>query len=134
MIKDTILEVQKQFKEALANAKDNLALEEIKNTFLGRKGKVAALFSLMGEIPAEERKDVGQMLNKLKIDLQSNFDAKVSEFTSSTSKKEWVDYTLPGYSMPKGSRHPLTQAVDDMLSIFQRLGFDIAYGPEVETD
>lgn len=134
MIKDTILEVQKQFKEALAKVQEALALEEIKNTFLGRKGKVAGLFSMMGEVPAEERKDIGQLLNKLKIELQSDFDAKVSEFTSSTSKKEWVDYTLPGYSMPKGSRHPLTQAVDDMLSIFQRLGFDIAYGPEVETD
>lgn len=134
MIKDTILEVQKQFKEALAKVQEAHALEEIKSTFLGRKGKVAGLFSMMGEVPAEERKDIGQLLNKLKIELQSDFDAKVSEFTSNTSKKEWVDYTLPGYSMPKGSRHPLTQAVDDMLSIFQRLGFDIAYGPEVETD
>lgn len=134
MTKDTILEVQKQFNKALANAKDNLALEEIKNTFLGRKGKIAGLFSMMGEILPKDRKDVGQMLNKLKIELQSLLDAKISNFTSDTSKKEWVDYTLPGYSMPKGSRHPLTQAVDDMLSIFQRLGFDIAYGPEVETD
>jgi phenylalanyl-tRNA synthetase alpha chain len=134
MIKDTILEVQKQFKEALAKANDNLSLEEVKNTYLGRKGKVAGLFSMMGEIPPQERKDVGQLLNKLKIDLQSQFDAKTNEFSSGSSKKEWVDYTLPGYAMPAGSRHPLTQAVDDMLSIFQRLGFDIAYGPEVETD
>jgi phenylalanyl-tRNA synthetase alpha chain len=134
MIKDTILEVQKQFKEALAKVQEALALEEIKNTFLGRKGKVAGLFSMMGDILPEERKEVGQMLNKLKIELQLLLDAKISDFTSDTSKKEWVDYTLPGYSMPKGSRHPLTQAVDDMLSIFQRLGFDIAYGPEVETD
>jgi len=73
MIKDTILEVQKQFKEALAKVQEPLALEEIKNTFLGRKGKVAGLFSMMGEIPAEERKNVGQLLNKLKIELQSNF-------------------------------------------------------------
>ncbi|MEA2077239.1 MAG: phenylalanine--tRNA ligase subunit alpha [Candidatus Marinimicrobia bacterium] len=134
MTKDTILEVQKQFKEALAKAKDHFSLEEVKNTFLGRKGKVAGLFSLMGEISPEARKDVGQMLNKLKIDLQDLLDVKSSEFSSGPGKKEWVDYTLPGYSMPKGSRHPLTQAVDDMLSIFQRLGFDIAYGPEVETD
>jgi len=134
MIKDTILEVQKQFKEALAKVQEALALEEIKNTFLGRKGKVAGLFSMMGDILPEERKEVGQMLNKLKIELQLLLDAKISDFTSDTSKKEWIDYTLPGYSMPKGSRHPLTQAVDDMLSIFQRLGFDIAYGPEVETD
>ncbi len=56
MIKDTILEVQKQFKEALAKVQEALALEEIKNIFLGRKGKVAGLFSMMGEVPAEEKK------------------------------------------------------------------------------
>ena len=134
MIKDTILEVQKQFEEALAKAKDKLSLEEVKNFFLGRKGKVAGLFSMMGEISPEERKETGQMLNKLKIDLQTKFDAKIAEFSGEKTNTEWVDYTLPGYSMPKGSRHPLTQAVDDMLSIFKRLGFDIAYGPEVETD
>jgi len=134
MTKDTILEVQKQFEEALAGAKDKLSLEEVKNTFLGRKGKVAGLFSLMGEIPPEARKEVGKMLNELKIDLQAQLDKKISEFSTDKTEKKWVDYTLPGYSMPQGSRHPLTQAVDDMLSIFHRLGFDIAYGPEVETD
>lgn len=134
MTKDTILEVQKQFVEALAKAKDLYALEEVKNAFLGRKGKVAGLFSLMGEIPPEARKDAGQMLNKLKIDLQSLYDEKNNSFSFASSKTEWVDYTMPGYSLPKGSRHPLTQAIDDMLSIFKRLGFDIAYGPEVETD
>ena len=134
MTKDTILEVQKQFEEALAKAKDKLSLEEVKNLYLGRKGKVAGLFSLMGEIPPEARKDAGQMLNRLKVDLQAQLDAKTAEFSGKKAKDEWVDYSLPGYSMPKGSRHPLTQAVDDMLSIFKRLGFDIAYGPEVETD
>jgi phenylalanyl-tRNA synthetase alpha chain len=134
MTKDTILEVQKQFEEALAKADDKFSLEEVKNTFLGRKGKVAGLFSLIGEIPPEARKEAGQLLNKLKITLQSQLDAKLTEFSGEKKKNEWVDYTMPGYAMPRGSRHPLTQAVDDMLSIFKRLGFDIAYGPEVETD
>ncbi len=134
MTKDTIFEVQKQFEEALAKASDKLSLEDVKNAFLGRKGKVAGLFSLMGEIPPEARKEVGKMLNELKVNLQAQLDAKLSEFSTEKTEKEWTDYTLPGYSMPTGSRHPLTQAVDDMLSIFHRLGFDIAYGPEVETD
>jgi len=134
MTKDTILDVQKQFEEALAKAKDKPSLEEVKNLFLGRKGKVAGLFSLMGEIPPEARKEVGQMLNKLKLDLQAKLDGKIAGFSDEKETSEWVDYSMPGFSMPKGSRHPLTRAVDDMLSIFKRLGFDIAYGPEVETD
>lgn len=134
MTKETIEQVQLQFKEALVQAKDKFSLEEVKNTFLGRKGKVAGLFSLMGEIPPEARKEVGQLLNKLKINLQSLFDEKEKEFSTDSAQEKWVDYTMPGYSLPSGTRHPLTQAVDDMLSIFKRLGFDIAYGPEVETD
>ncbi|MFA6617641.1 MAG: phenylalanine--tRNA ligase subunit alpha [Candidatus Neomarinimicrobiota bacterium] len=134
MTKETIEQVQLQFEEALAQANDKLSLEEVKNTFLGRKGKVAGLFSMMGDISPESRKEVGRSLNELKNKLQSLFDEKEKEFSVDSTKEKWVDYTMPGYSLATGSRHPLTQAIDDMLSIFKRLGFDIAYGPEVETD
>ncbi len=134
MTKETIEQVQLQFKQALAQASDRLSMEEVKNAFLGRKGKVAGLFSLMGEIPPEARKEAGRLLNNLKNELQALFDEKNQSFSGAKANEQWVDYTMPGYSLPNGTRHPLTQAVDDMLSIFKRLGFDIAYGPEVETD
>lgn len=134
MTKETIEQVQLQFEKALTQVNDKFSLEEVKNTFLGRKGKVAGLFSLMGEIPPESRKELGRQLNELKNKLQSLFDEKEKGFTVNSTQEEWVDYTMPGYSLPSGSQHPLTQAIDDMLSIFKRLGFDIAYGPEVETD
>ncbi|MDZ7821178.1 MAG: hypothetical protein U5N26_04845 [Candidatus Marinimicrobia bacterium] len=66
MTKETILEVRKQFEEALNRAKDPASLEKVKHEFLGRKGKVAGLFSMMGDIPPESRKEMGKMLNKLK--------------------------------------------------------------------
>ncbi|MBN2781056.1 MAG: phenylalanine--tRNA ligase subunit alpha [Candidatus Marinimicrobia bacterium] len=134
MTKETVIEVQKQFEEALRNARDPRSLEEVRNAFLGRKGKIAGLFSLMGEIPPDIRKSVGQMLNELKENLSGQLEKREAEVGSKKTAGEWVDYSLPGYVLHKGSRHPLTRAVDDMLSIFQRLGFDIAYGPEVETD
>ncbi|MCK4813141.1 MAG: phenylalanine--tRNA ligase subunit alpha [Candidatus Marinimicrobia bacterium] len=133
-IHETIKEVQEQFKDVLKNARDPLMLEEVKNTFLGRKGKIAGFFSMIGEVPPDTRKEVGKMLNELKRSLNEQLELRYAEFQSEKKQKERVDYTLPGYVVHKGSRHPLTQAVDDMLSIFKRLGFDIAYGPEVETD
>ncbi len=133
-IHETIKEVQEQFKDVLKNARDPLMLEEVKNTFLGRKGKIAGFFSMIGEIPPDTRKEVGKMLNELKRSLNEQLELRYAEFQSEKKQREQVDYTLPGYVVHKGSRHPLTQAVDDMLSIFKRLGFDIAYGPEVETD
>lgn len=133
-IHETIKEVQEQFKDVLKNARDSLMLEEVKNTFLGRKGKIAGFFSMIGEVPPDTRKEVGKMLNELKRSLNEQLELRYAEFQSEKKQKERVDYTLPGYVVHKGSRHPLTQAVDDMLSIFKRLGFDIAYGPEVETD
>lgn len=133
-IKSTIDDLQRQFDEACENASDLISLEEIKNKYLGRKGKVAGLFSLMGEIPPETRKEVGQQLNVLKNQLTDHLQTKLNELTGKDEKKHRMDYSLPGYPVVAGSRHPLTQAIDDMLSIFKRLGFDIAYGPEVETD
>ena len=134
MTKDTIIEVRDQFNKALAKVKDPAGLENVKHAFLGRKGKVAGLFSMMGDIPPESRKEIGKMLNDLKKDLGSALDLRSEEFATGKKTRKETDYTLPGYKPHRGSQHPLTRAVDEMLSIFQRLGFDIAYGPEVETD
>jgi phenylalanyl-tRNA synthetase alpha chain len=134
MINKAAKDIQKQFNQALKAVSDPAGLEELKHVFLGRKGKLAGLFSMMGEIPKEEKKDAGQMLNELKEQIGHELEARSAEFKTSDARKDWIDYSLPGYIFHKGSRHPLTQAVDDMLNIFQRLGFDIAYGPEVETD
>ncbi|MFO7841339.1 MAG: phenylalanine--tRNA ligase subunit alpha [Fidelibacterota bacterium] len=133
-MKDTIIEVREQFQEALNKVKDPAGLENVKHAFLGRKGKVAGLFSMMGNIPPESRKEIGKMLNALKNDFSNAVELQSKKFTSSEQEEEQVDYSLPGYALHRGSQHPLTKAVDEMLSIFQRLGFDIAYGPEVETD
>ncbi|MDZ7797617.1 MAG: phenylalanine--tRNA ligase subunit alpha [Candidatus Marinimicrobia bacterium] len=134
MMKDTIIELRNQFQEALDKVRDPAGLENVKHTFLGRKGKVAGLFSMMGDIPPESRKEIGKMLNALKSDLSNAVELQSKKFTSAERDKEQIDYSLPGYALHHGSQHPLTKAVDEMLSIFQRLGFDIAYGPEVETD
>lgn len=134
MNKATVTEIRKQFEKALEEARDAAALEALKHSYLGRKGKIAGLFARIREVPPESRKETGELLNSLKTELSAALDARSAAFTAPRKRKEDTDFSMPGYAMHRGSRHPLTQAVDDMLNIFQHLGFDIAYGPEVETD
>ncbi|MDD3965973.1 MAG: phenylalanine--tRNA ligase subunit alpha [Candidatus Neomarinimicrobiota bacterium] len=134
MNKATISEIRKQFDKTLEEVHDAAALEALKYRYLGRKGKIADLFSRIRDLSSESRKEAGELLNRLKADLSAAIDARTAAFSAPREQRSYIDYSMPGYAMHRGSRHPLTQAVDDMLNIFQRLGFDIAYGPEVETD
>jgi phenylalanyl-tRNA synthetase alpha chain len=134
MNKATITEIQTQFQQALEKAGDATEVESLKHAYLGRKGKLAGLFALIREVPPKSRKEIGELLNRTKNVMSEAIEARLAKFTVSGKKSTFADYTMPGYALHRGSRHPLTQAVDDMLNIFQHLGFDIAYGPEVETD
>ncbi|MCD6233835.1 MAG: phenylalanine--tRNA ligase subunit alpha [Candidatus Marinimicrobia bacterium] len=126
--------VRDQFKTDLERISDLKSWEDLKNIYLGRKGIVSKLFSRIGEVAPQERKAIGQALNSLKNELQNQVDFLYQTLQEKVDEEHYVDYTLPGFPFFKGTRHPLTQAIDEMLSIFSRLGFDIAYGPEVETD
>ncbi|MBW6458730.1 MAG: phenylalanine--tRNA ligase subunit alpha [FCB group bacterium] len=130
----SIRDIQEQFDQALKAVRDPAGLEDIKHIFLGRRGKLAGLFSIMGELPPEEKKDAGRMLNELKQTFTRQIEVRSADFVTGDKFKKNIDFTMPGYAVHRGTCHPLTQAVDEMLNIFQRLGFDIAYGPEVETD
>ena len=134
MLKRSINDIQEQFEHAIKTVQDPAGLEEIKHLFLGRKGKLASLFSMMGELSPEDKKDAGRVLNELKHAFTRKLEIRSADFVSGNKVKTDVDFSMPGYAVHRGTRHPLTQAVDEMLNIFQRLGFDIAYGPEVETD
>lgn len=126
--------VRDQFNADLERISDLKNCEELKNRYLGRKGLVSKLFSGIGSVNPEERKNMGQALNALKEELQDKILSLMDALSGNTEKRKYTDYTLPGFPVYKGTRHPLTQAIDEMLTIFSRLGFDIAYGPEIETD
>lgn len=111
------------------------SVEDLRIAFLGRKGAVAALFSSMGAIPAQDRPSAGQALNELKNDLTVEIEAlaPITE-RSRKSRKTALDITLEGDYIRSGSLHPITQVEDRINQIFARLGFSIHYGPEVETE
>ena len=111
------------------------SVEQLRIAFLGRKGAVAALFSSMGAIPANDRRAAGQALNELKSNLTAEIDAIATiDDKGVTSSQQEHDMTLEGDYIRSGSLHPITIVEDRIRKIFARLGFSIHYGPEVETE
>ncbi len=136
MIQSEIREVRARFDSQLKEADGQpSAIENIQRRFLGRKGIVAGLFSQMGKISSDERPAAGKALNELKIYISEQIEkslAAVQETDAAASSDQ--DLTLPGDPLPVGSLHPLTRTLDEIKSIFSKLGFSTAYGPEIDTD
>ena len=111
-------------------------IENFRSTYLGRKGKVASLFSLMGNASNEDRPALGNSLNKLKNDLTTLFENKLAEINSSKQKAQddSIDLSLPSKQRRLGSIHILEQTLSEIKEIYQSIGFHVAYGPEVDDD
>ncbi len=111
-------------------------IEALKSRFLGRKGKVAGLFSHLGNLDPSERPKVGKLLNELRDELTTKFENKVRQIVVDKQKSETIlpDYSLPGVPFRLGSIHPLQQTLNEIKEIFKDIGFSIAYGPEIDDD
>lgn len=130
ILKEALLELDKPLsKEALLN---------LKTKYLGRKGEFAALLKELASLGPDEKKEAGGAINSAKAKLESEVDARLAGLEASARQekleKERIDITLPGRRSPLGSRHPVTQVLEEIEDIFYGLGFDIAEGPEIELD
>jgi phenylalanyl-tRNA synthetase alpha chain len=111
------------------------ALEEYRIKFLGTKGLVKALMGEMKNVANEQKKAFGQSMNEFKQFAEAKYEewkALTGNGAEDTATK--VDLTLPGDAMPIGSRHPISLMRNRMVNIFQRLGFSVAEGPEIDDD
>jgi len=135
-ITDQIQQARLKFKSDLESLlSENGAIDKIRIKYLGRKGLIADLFIQMGKVDKEERPQIGKVLNELKTEISLEIDGITSSWeTAAESDVTAVDYTLPGDPIPIGSIHPLTQVMEEIKSIFLRLGFSLAYGPEIDTE
>lgn len=128
------IENYKQEIEQL-QVQDAKALEEYRIRFLGTKGIVKNLFGEMKQVPNEDKKAFGQVLNDFKQFAEQKYESwKESSANGHASTNEGIDLTLPGDPLPLGSRHPISLMKNRIISIFQRLGFAVAEGPEIEDD
>lgn len=111
-------------------------LENYRLTFLSKKGKIASLFSRMSKLPAGERASYGKVVNDLKEKAQQKFNTARNELETNRTTFASVrdDITLQAPRLQLGSLHPLTQTLEEIKKVFYRLGFSIAFGPELEDD
>jgi phenylalanyl-tRNA synthetase alpha chain len=132
---EKINEVQTAFEAELAKAASEPELDQVRVKFLSRSGAIAQLFEEMKSVPPAEKPALGKALNLLKGSAQSAFDEKKKTLGgSSGSQGSSVDLTLPGRPKAVGTKHPLTQTMDEIKKIFLSMGFSVATGPEIETD
>ncbi|PTL39891.1 phenylalanine--tRNA ligase subunit alpha [Alkalicoccus saliphilus] len=119
-----------------ANTLDEL--QQVRVAYLGKKGPITEVMKSMGKLSKEERPVVGQKANEVRENLQQLIEQKESVLEQAAVteqlKKESIDVTLPGRPVKKGSRHPLTSVVERIEDVFTGMGFQVAEGPEVETD
>jgi phenylalanyl-tRNA synthetase alpha chain len=109
-------------------------LESFRNQFVGRKSRLASLFDELKNVPAENRREVGQSLNGLKNSAEAKFAEAQESFAGNAAGFE-VPSDLTLYNpISQGSLHPLTKVRARILEIFNRMGFSVSDGPEIETD
>jgi len=133
-MKQEINNLLKRYLAELGRVTDLSALERLRLEVLGRRGTLAQLFKGLGSLSAEERPGVGKLLNEARARLEGAFDTARDCLASASRQGPAVDVTLPGRAPQLGRLHPITQVSVEIASIFQRLGFEVAEGPEVELD
>ncbi len=124
-----------EVEAAASTLRDPEAVEQFRIAWLGRKqGRLKQLSeSWLKQAPAEAKRSVGQRFNELKVSIEQALAAAESG-TASLPAGESVDITLPGTRPPLGAEHPLIRTMHEMIAVFERMGYSVASGPEVETD
>lgn len=108
--------------------------EEFRIKYLGTKGIVKTIMGEMKNVPNERKKEFGQVLNEFKLFVEAKYEELKSSLSDIGHQASGIDLSLPGDPIPLGSRHPITLMRNRIVSIFQRLGFAVAEGPEIEDD
>ncbi|WP_128894850.1 phenylalanine--tRNA ligase subunit alpha [Longirhabdus pacifica] len=137
-MKDKLLSLQQEALDTLHQSTSLSELNDLRIKYLGKKGPITEVLRGMGSLSAEERPIIGQVANEVRAAISEAIQQKQEklekEETDRKLQVEKIDVTLPGRPSEKGSIHPLTKIIQEMEDIFLGMGFQVAEGPEVETD
>lgn len=122
----------------IASSKELDALNEIRISYLGKKGALTEILKSMKDVAPEDRPKVGQLVNEARATLENRLDEMKAAFLKKQReeqiKKETIDVTLPARKPMVGHRHPNTIALEEVERIFIGMGYEVVEGPEVEYD
>lgn len=133
-MKDQIRQLEVQAKSELAKVDSVASLELFRVMLLGKKGRLQELFKRLGDVPSQERREVGAELNRLKDFLENAVSEAKSRLADPGASQGVFDSTLPGIVPASGSIHLLQQTVGEICELFGRMGFETVEGPEIETE
>ena len=138
MISKQLQEIKQRAEQSLDSVNDLSQLEQLRVSYLGKKGEITAILKQMGSLSPEERPVVGELANKVRTQIEQLISEKTSALKNARRKArleaETIDITLPAKEVKKGGLHPLSIVQNDMIELFRSMGFDVVDGPEVETD
>ncbi len=140
-MENKIEQIKKEAIECINNAQNSKMLEEVKNKYLSRNSEINNLKKGLKDLPNEQKPVIGALLNSVSNELNNLFEEKNNYFYKKELDerllKEKIDVTLDGEYIPQGHVHPLTQTVNEIVEIFNHLGFSLInpqYSPEVEVE
>ena len=132
-LKDSIKSVKNDFLTDFAAVSDSSGADLLKQKYLSRNGLVTNLFKQLGQVSKEDKPLFGQLLNQLKIDLNDKLNS-LDSTSDTVSDADKIDIFMPEKVYPSGSIHILEQTMLDIKKIFSEIGFNVAYGPEIDDD
>ena len=123
---------------AVEEADGTQALGEVRVRFLGKSGEMTSLMKGLSALSKEERPEMGKLLNEARTEIEAALELKLAAARESEKaarlQAEAVDVTLPGRAPRTGTLHPITQVREDIVKVFLGMGFEVAEGPEIESD
>src|SRR6056297_3251992 len=135
---DDLNDLKTRILAEIAAAGDEAALEALRVAAVGKKGEVSLKMRELGKMTPEERKTAGPALNALKDEINVALAARKTALADAALEArlatEWLDVTLPGRPRRDGSIHPVSQVMEEVISIFADMGFAVAEGPQIESD
>jgi len=129
---EKIKALQEEIEKVVASSMDEV--DELRIKYISKKGSINQLFADFKNVPAEQKKEVGQAINTLKNFALDKINTLKESFEGVNHKDAGLDLTMPGEPLKLGTRHPLSLVKNEITQIFGRLGFTVAEGPEIEDD
>ncbi len=131
-------ELRQEIENIFDNVDNMKKLNELKVEYLGKKGKITELNSVIKTLPNDEKKSFGMKVNEVKVLFNSKYEEKRNIFEEEEVNKrlesEKIDVTLPSTKIKRGSKHPMSLTIERIEDLFVSMGYDVVSGPELESD
>ena len=135
---DELTQLKRELLASVAAANDHAALEETRVTALGKKGRITELMKTLGALAPDVRKERGAALNVLKDEIAAAIESKQHQVAAAALQqkleREKIDVTLATRPQAEGRVHPISQTLDEIVTIFGSMGFEVKKGPDIESD